>query len=132
VDLGGGNKMCEDECDNSAQTACTGLLPGFTCAWDDAGAFAFCVPLSPTTACVPASQYVHGTKPTGACCTATGDATSGHECLGGNCGATGSDTNPYVCGNACSSGADCPAEYQCLNLGFYSVCVPLADPYTCQ
>ena len=131
VDLGSGNKMCEDECDG-AQSACNGLLSGFTCTWDDAMAYGFCEPPTATTACAPANQYVHGTKPTGACCSATGDATSGQECMGGNCGSSGTQTNPHICTNACGGAGGCPAEYTCSNLGVYNVCVPIADPYTCQ
>ena len=123
--------MCEDECDGE-QSGCTGLLPGFTCTWDDAMAYGFCAPPSATTACVPADQFVHGTKATGACCTATGNGTSGVECLGGNCGAVGSLSNPYVCENPCSGPADCTGPTMCLNVGVYSVCVPANDPYTCQ
>lgn len=131
VDLGGGNKMCEDECDGS-QSLCNGLPIAFTCTWDDSGVVGLCVPPS-GTACLPASQYTHGTKPIGACCTGTGNATSGQECLGGSCGSFGSaSSNPNICSQACDSGADCPAPYQCANIGNYNICAPLADPYTCQ
>ncbi len=129
ADLGGGIKMCEDECDG-AQSLCDGLLPNFTCT--ASGSDGFCTPPSGTTTCVPAAQYVHGTKADGACCSATGNATAGQECLGGNCGATG-DTNPFVCENACTTIAQCPqGNYQCLLLGEYGVCVPAASTYTCQ
>jgi hypothetical protein len=131
VDLGGGNKMCEDECDGS-QSACQGLLPGFTCTWDDAMVDGFCEPMSPTTQCVPADQYQHGTKPDGACCSATGDATSGQECLSGNCGAFGDQSNPYICNLACDATRTCPGTALCSNVGVYSVCAPLANMYTCQ
>jgi hypothetical protein len=131
VDLGGGNKMCEDECDGS-QSACDGLLAGFTCTWDDAMVDGFCEPMSPTTQCVPADQYQHGTKPDGACCSATGNATSGQECLSGNCGAFGDQSNPYICNLACDATHTCPGTAQCANVGVYSVCAPLANMYTCQ
>jgi hypothetical protein len=131
VDLGGGNKMCEDECDGS-QSACQGLLPGFTCTWDDAMVDGFCEPTSPSTQCVPANQYQHGTKADGACCSATGNATSGQECLSGNCGAFGAQSNPYICNLACDATHTCPGTSLCSNVGVYSVCVPLATTYTCQ
>jgi hypothetical protein len=131
VDLGGGNKMCEDECDG-AQSACQGLLPGFTCTWDDAMVDGFCEPTSPSTQCVPADQYQRGTKPDGACCSATGNATSGQECLSGNCGAFGDQSNPYICNLACDATHTCPGTSLCSNVGVYSVCVPLANTYTCQ
>lgn len=131
VDLGGGNKMCEDECDGS-QSACQGLLPGFTCTWDDAMVDGFCEPASPSTQCVPADQYQYGTKPDGACCSATGNATSGTECLSGNCGAFGAQSNPYICNLACDATHTCPGTSLCTNVGVYSVCVPLANTYTCQ
>ncbi len=131
VDLGGGNKMCEDECDGS-QSACQGLLSGFTCTWDDAMVDGFCEPTSPSTQCVPADQYQHGTKPDGACCSATGNATSGQECLSGNCGAFGDQSNPYICNLACDATHTCPGTSLCSNVGVYSVCVPLANTYTCQ
>jgi len=123
--------MCEDECDGS-QSACTGLLSGFTCTWDDAMVDGFCEPPSPTTACVPAAQYQHGTKADGACCSATGNATSGQECLSGNCGAFGDQSNPYICNLACDATHTCPGTALCTNVGVYSVCVPLANTYTCQ
>lgn len=131
VDLGGGNKMCEDECDGS-QSACQGLLSGFTCTWDDAMVYGFCEPTSPSTQCVPADQYQHGTKADGACCSATGNATSGQECLSGNCGAFGDQSNPYICNLACDATHTCPGTALCSNVGVYSVCAPLANMYTCQ
>jgi hypothetical protein len=130
VTIVAGVQMCEDECDG-AQSLCDGLLPNFTCT--ASGDDGFCTPPAGTTTCVPAAQYVHGTKATGACCTASGDATAGQECLGGNCGSTGSDSNPFVCANACTTAKDCPAgTYQCLNIAEYNLCVPLASHYTCQ
>ncbi len=102
--------MCEDECDGDPGL-CTGIFTGFTCVMDDAGDSAsFCVPPSASTACVPASQFVHGTKPTGTCCQQTGDATEGHECLSGNCGQTGDATNPFICENVCNTPKDCAAN----------------------
>jgi hypothetical protein len=126
----GSVQMCEDECDG-AQTLCNGLLPNFTCT--ASGDDGFCTPPAGTTTCTPAAQYVHGTKAIGACCSATGDATSGQECIGGNCGATGADSNPFICENACTSGKDCPpGNYECQPIAEYSLCIPLATHYTCQ
>ncbi len=123
--------MCEDECDGS-QSPCNGGISTFTCEWDDGGDTGYCMPPSASTACVPASSFSLGTKPTGACCTATGDATSGEECLGGNCGAVGAQSNPFICTNVCTGPKDCPALYTCENAGQdFDVCLPQASTYTC-
>jgi hypothetical protein len=101
---------------------------------DPGGQFSLCTPTTPGTACVPPSQYAHGTKGLGACCTATHDASAGNECLGGHCDSFGSVSNPYICVNVCDPAqpSDCPGNYQCLNTGTYGICAPVPDPYTCQ
>ncbi|HEY8040768.1 MAG TPA: hypothetical protein VIF15_13275 [Polyangiaceae bacterium] len=128
VDQGGGNLTCADECDGDP--ACSGQLAGFACVFDDAGN-GLCQSTTPGQACVPAGQYTHGTKGLGACCTATHDARSGQECEGGHCAGFGSLSNPYICDNVCNGPVDCPGNFMCSNVGAYSICVPLADPYTC-
>ena len=132
VDLGGGNKMCEDECDGS-QSNCNNLQHGFpfTCTWDDAMAYGFCEPNSPSMACVPASQYRHGTQADGTCCSQTGDSVSGNQCLAGNCGGWGT-SGPFICNLACDSTHLCPGTATCQNIGIYSLCMPLDMNYTCQ
>jgi len=81
---------------------------------------------------VPANQYVLGSKTLGQCCTATHDARAGLECIGGRCDGFGDVSNPFICTNCCSSPTDCPGNYQCLNVGNYNVCAPLATTYTCN
>jgi hypothetical protein len=127
VDLSGGNRMCEDECDGS-QSLCDGAgnLAGFTCTPDDSGVYGFCEPPSPTTPCVPAGSYQHGTKADGACCA------SAQECLGGLCESF-YDSNPFICTRTCDSMHACPIMTSCLpSAGEYYFCVPDAMIYTCQ
>jgi hypothetical protein len=119
--------MCEDECDGTP-SHCAGLLAGFTCAPADT----FCQP-PPSTACVPASNYQHGTKPYGACCSATGDATAGRECLSGVCVSfdEGSSAGPFMCTVACETPGCCPASTQATPQASYYLCAPTAV-YSCQ
>jgi hypothetical protein len=126
----GTTRMCTDEC--RGDSACEGHLPNFACV----GATQFqpgrCEPKETSTKCTPQDQFTRGTKPLGACCTATHDGAAGLECEGGHCGAFGATSNPYICLNTCSKPADCPGNFTCLNVGGRGICGPLADPYTCQ
>jgi hypothetical protein len=128
-----GSKMCADVCSGPGTSGCDGDLAGFTCVGASASADGQCEPTSTTTACVPASKFVHGTKKLGACCTALHTGKNGNECEGGHCASFGNINNPYICVNACASAADCPGNYTCSNTGSgYSICLMLADPYTCD
>jgi hypothetical protein len=127
----GGTKMCADACEGAGSNpTCDGLLPGFQCVVDDSGIYGQCEPIATSAACVPASRYAHGTKPQGACCSATHNATAGTECAGGHCGSFGVN-NPFICINDCNTGADCPGNYECTLADTYKICMPLSDPYTC-
>jgi hypothetical protein len=127
-----GSKMCADACEGSGTSSCDGNLPGFTCEGSSPSAGGQCEPPAAAT-CVPASQFVHGTKKLGACCTALHTGEAGNECEGGHCSSFGAVNNPYICVNACASAADCPGNFKCTNTGSgYAICLMLADPYTCD
>jgi hypothetical protein len=126
----GGAKRCADVCETEG--GCNGGIAPMTCIGVTATDEGHCEPKAPD-ACVPAAQFVPGTKPIGACCAATNDLRSGLECAGGNCGASGDDTNPYVCTNVCGAEAVCPGTHQCLTLRTnMKICVHLAKTYTCK
>ena len=127
----GTQRMCTDEC--SGDDMCAGGLSNFHCV----GATQFqrgrCEPRENSFKCVPKEQFTRGTKGLGACCTATHNGAAGLECEGGHCGAFGGTANPYICINGCSGAPDCPGNYACLSVdNGRRICVPLADPYTCN
>jgi hypothetical protein len=128
IDFGGG-KMCSDGCGDDS--SCNSL-PGLQCVGAtqlDPGA---CQPKVKTMACVPSSNYKLGSKKLGACCNPTFDGMSGAECEGGRCDSSGDINNPYICTNACESQNECPGPFTCTNIGPFSVCIPVTDPYTCN
>jgi hypothetical protein len=131
VDVGSGNKMCLDECENPE--FCT--RPGFTftCPSKAAGGDGLCK--APAGfACLAASTFTRGSKPPGACCNAgvggTNDGTAGSACEGNQC--TSSDDNPLVCTHRCEFAGDCPGGFECAKLGSSKACLPTASPYTCE
>ncbi len=124
-----GVSMCADSCDGDG--SCN-ALPGFHCVGADQFNAGRCEPLTMGAACTPASQFHLGTKPLGACCTATHDGKGGLDCVGGLCYGFGDVSNPYICVNQCASLADCPGNYNCGPIDRGAVCAPLADPYTCN
>lgn len=125
----GTTKMCGDIC--TTNDACSGGLVGFECVGATPSVDGHCEPIQ-AVACVPADDFVHGTKKLGDCCTPTHDGSNAHECEGGHCDSFGADTNPYVCTNVCSKPADCPGNFYCASVSTgYSICAEVADPFTC-
>lgn len=125
----GGSKMCADEC--SGQDACDGNLPNMQCV----GATMFdrgtCQPKTQGTQCVPAAQFTYGAKKLGQCCTPTWNGASGNECEGGHCGQFGND--PFMCTQACAKPADCPGDFQCVNVSNgYNICAPGPSATQCK
>lgn len=118
----GSVKMCSDPCDSN--DGCNSA-PGLACNMAN-------MTCEPATAlgCVPAEQWILGTKQLGDCCTATHDGHAGQECVGNRCVAFGPVTNPYICTQACSKPSDCPGAYFCSADAF---CVPEnTTSYTCK
>lgn len=131
VDVGGGTKMCSDECVSSS--ICTNKFVQLSCdKGPDGGKFTrgLCMPTAPGFACVPQSQFKVGTRRLGDCCQDTGDGNTGWECEGALCTAT--DQNPWVCSHFCESAADCDGPYTCEAFGSYKMCVPANRTYECK
>lgn len=127
VDIGG-SKMCADEC--KTQDACDGGLPGLVCVGGTQFVFGRCEPMTSAAMCVPASQFTHGTKKLGGCCTPTWNGANGNECEGGFCGQT--NNGPWMCSNACAKGSDCPGAFMCTPVGdHYAICLPLDGMQMC-
>lgn len=121
-------KRCADLC--VTQDACTGGLAGLECVGATSSVPGLCLPAAPGVACVPATDFTYGSKGLGRCCTATWAGTAGVECEGGLCSQFG--TGPFMCTRACTSPADCPGDYACLDVGDgYSVCYPGNSVTTC-
>lgn len=126
-----GARMCLDTCRHQETCTGKGLPSGFTCdaptVYDDG----WCRPPG-GFACLDPATFVRGGKLGGACCTATGDGSSGLECEGGHCitySSKGND-NPFVCTNACDVPGDCGQGFTCdYQIG---LCVPGNDPYVCE
>jgi hypothetical protein len=127
ADTGGGKKMCLDQC-RFDETCVNGDIT-FTCDSPDKYTDGRCKP-PPGFTCVPQIQFVRGTKKAGSCCTPTGDGNAGLECEGGLCNAIGD--NPFVCSNACRTGADCGGGFMCFAIGERKECIPANSPYTCN
>jgi hypothetical protein len=123
--------MCLDAC--HSQSACDGkgLPTGFTCDAPSTSDDGFCQPPGGFT-CLAANTFVLGTKPTGSCCTATADGTSGLECAGGHClWYTEKDLDPpFFCTNTCSLPGDCGNGMKCQT--DLHECVPANEPFVCQ
>lgn len=117
----GGVRMCADECshDDGCNTG-----KNLTCSF----ATGYCEP-SGAPECIPAEQWVVGTKKAGACCIPTGDGTAGQECEANRCVAVGDLQNPFICTQPCADIGDCPPKYSCLG---HSFCAPLASLYDCD
>lgn len=128
VDDGTGQKMCMDDC--RSQGACQYADFDFTCDAPNTFTDGLCRPPGGFT-CRPASSFELGTKPIGACCTATGDGEAGLECQGGLCIAIG--TGPFVCTNACDKPTDCKGAHVCQQItSTRKECIPANMTYTCQ
>jgi len=122
----GGPSYCVERCDTGG--TCDAWGEGFVC-----NAAKSCEPPSASYACLPAAQFLHGTRPNGACC-AHGFPTAGQECEGGLCVSTGNDLNPFYCTQGCSISSPCPSNYTCA-AGFCWVTQTFVDSsyiYTCQ
>ena len=128
-DLGGG-KMCLDWC--YGDSFCR-RPPDLSWTCDNTatpGERGHCRP-SGAFACIPAAQFEHGTRPTGDCCTPTGDGWAGLECLGGGCVAIGE--SPFVCSQRCEKPKDCPSGFICHAFDeTRKECIPANRPYTCN
>ena len=123
-----GARSCSDSCfDDDGCNATAGMR----CVGATGNTPGHCEPVAPG-ACLPAAQFHYGADKVGACCTATHDGRAGLDCEGGLCWAFGGLSNPYICIHVCTKAADCPADYLCSFAEHFSVCVPLADPYTCS
>ena len=123
VDFGGG-KMCSDGCfEDSACDASPGITasaPPRTTRSLSAGRQRR--PLHPGV------ELPLWRKELGACCIATHDGHAGAECEGGRCDASGDLSNPYICTNVCKGPTDCPGNFNCFNIGPFSVCAPIPIP----
>jgi hypothetical protein len=116
-----GVSFCTDLCDTDA--VCMAYGGAFIC---DPGNGA-CLPSNPTNPiCVPANQYVYGSKPIGSCCS-HGFPKAGQECLGGKCVQTGANSNPFYCTQGCDSHSPCPGGYSCMG-GFCWIAQTVGDP----
>jgi len=125
--VNGSGKMCLDAC--RSNSTCE-RPPDFAFTCDNGGSRfndGFCKPASAFT-CIPASQFERGTKPIGACCTATGNGIAGLECEGSLCVAVGD--GPFVCTNYCTLPKDCSGAFTCQ--GQINQCFPANSPYTCN
>jgi hypothetical protein len=131
ADTGAGGKMCLDDC--YQQIFCKRPDITFTCVAQDGGGPGVCRPPG-GFACIPASEFVRGTDPIGACCNAsdpsTADGTSAAHCEGNQCASVGSA--PLVCIHRCEFAQDCPGGYQCIPFGGSKACVPTSSSYTCK
>lgn len=127
----GGAKRCADLCRSDEE--CRGGGASFRCLPLLDGVPAHCEPPPPLGACRPATEFRYGMKKLGACCTATHDGTAGLECEGGLCISFNDLGNPYICTRPCARPLDCPGNFSCAPTGNgYSICLALADKYTCQ
>lgn len=116
-----GVSFCTSVCDTDA--VCSAYGGAFIC---DQGNGA-CLPSNPTNpVCVPADQYMYGTKAIGSCCS-HGFPKAGQECLGGRCVATGADSNPFYCTQGCDSHTTCPTGYSCQD-NFCWISQTIGDP----
>lgn len=129
----GSQKMCLDDCRSIETCQGKGLPADFTCDGSQAEP-GWCQPPSGFQ-CVAASKFVTGTKPTGSCCSPTGNGLSGTECAGGHCDwyKASQDPNydpPFFCTNPCEVPADCGKGMKCLfEIG---KCVPANEPFVCD
>lgn len=123
--VGSGGKVCLDRC--STNDACTRTETTFVCTESTPPEQEkWCRPSSASFTCIPASQFVHGTKKTGECCTPMFDGRNGLECQGGYCGAL--NDSPYMCNQWCNRTADCPGGWFCSE----SICIPDPIPTVCK
>jgi hypothetical protein len=121
--VAGSERMCFDDC--QGDSTCEGIFSWFSC--DDTKGM--CRPIVDNNRCVPQVLFTTGTKPMGACCRNTMDATSGTECAGGQC--VSFRNGPFFCSQVCGQGAACPAGYHCQRIEAYSLCAPDQASYAC-
>jgi hypothetical protein len=93
---GSGAFFCADPCNSEA--FCDAINPATTCE----PSFYSCQFLSAPYTCTDPATFIHGGKPTGACCT------NDNECLGGWCWFPGG-----YCTQGCSDTSACPGGYSC-------------------
>lgn len=88
-----------------------------------------CRPKIALYSCDDPSQWVYGTKATGACCDSAAPRL-GSDCEGGWCIHSGAAENAYYCTQGCLAEGDCPNGYTCDMTR--SRCVHVDTVYLCQ
>jgi hypothetical protein len=132
----GGEKMCLDEC--ADESNCDVPNTPFDCKVLAGRDYKTCSPPAGVK-CLPAADFVRGTKDTGECCAYLNGQKGGAECASHLCGSFG-DNNPNICLTHCEGPNDCPGNYKCeMNGGsaaWVPTCFPLAvysgGTYTCK
>lgn len=136
LDVGSGERMCLDPC--SDESFCDVPSTPFGCKQLGGNAFKTCSPPAGTQ-CLPAGDFVRGTRATGDCCASAPGQAGGAECASHVCGSFG-DGNPDMCMIRCAGPADCPPDYKCETNGgapgWVPTCLPFAvysgGTYTCK
>ena len=127
--VGGGQKMCMDECTPQTQAVCDRPGIDFRCVTYTAEFDSACEP-PPGFTCLDPQTFVRGTLPTGACCTDEGNGLNGHECESNLC--ISRSGGPLLCWRICQSETDCPDGYGCYEAYFNKYCAPTSASYTCN
>jgi hypothetical protein len=134
-DVGSGERMCLDLCVDAS--SCDVPKTPFDCKAPAGTTRKRCSPPAGVK-CVPAADFVQGTKAVGDCCAYAPGQAGGAECASHVCGSFGD--GPDMCLNRCTVQADCLAGYKCetqgAEAGYVPTCLPLAvfsgGTYTCK